>query len=198
VYGRATDLYFNDYDIMLNHHDKNSFDVVVLCNVLHEIDPKTWLKLFGTNGAITSLLKEDGVLLVVEDTQMPIGEKAYHNGFIVLNTSQLKDLFVITPEESIYFNRSDARGDDRLQAHKISKRLLGKITATSRIMALRSVREMAQRAITKIREQKADYKQGKLHAFYVQQFANASLALAELTGEDNAQAIECLPKHIKS
>src|SRR5690606_22969500 len=93
AYGSCEKKYFNDFNNLLSVYDKGSFDVVIMCNVLHEIDPKDWLKLFQNEGVISSLLSENGILLLVEDHQIPIGEKAYQKGFLVLDTPQLKDLF---------------------------------------------------------------------------------------------------------
>lgn len=81
AYGTCEKRYFNDFSNLLSVYDKGSFDVVIMCNVLHEIDPKDWLKLFQNEGTISSLLSENGILLLVEDHQIPIGEKAYQKVF---------------------------------------------------------------------------------------------------------------------
>ena len=56
AYGNSDKRYFNDIDSLLSVYDKGSFDVVIMCNVLHEIDPKDWLKLFQDGGVISNLL----------------------------------------------------------------------------------------------------------------------------------------------
>ena len=161
-------------------YDKDSFDVVIMCNVLHEIDPKDWLKLFQSEGLISSLLSDNGMLLLVEDHQIPIGEKAYQKGFLVLDTPQLKDLFKISEKETD-FTFSDKRGDGRLKAHQIPKRCLVQIDEASRLSAIKSMSTTAREKILEIREDKKNYQNGKLHGFWTQQFANAQLNLAELT-----------------
>ena len=60
VYGSAADRYFNHITDLLGCHDTGSFDVVLMTNVLHEIDPKEWLELFREKGVITSLLGKKG------------------------------------------------------------------------------------------------------------------------------------------
>ncbi len=182
AYGSAKDRYFNDLNTMFSVYDKESFDVVILCNVLHEIDPKDWLTLFQSEGRISSCLKENGKLLLVEDQQIPVGEKAHQKGFIVLDTPQLKELFQIT-EADTDFRFSDYRNDGRLKAHLIPKRLLTKISPHSRVKALESLSRFAKERISNVRKDKVTYKNGKLHGFWTQQFANSQLVISELKGE---------------
>jgi hypothetical protein len=42
--------------------------------------------------------------------------------------------------------------------------------------------DLAKEEILKIRNQEKNYKNGKLHGFWTQQFANAQLNLSELSG----------------
>lgn len=180
VYGDCANRYFNSVDDLLAVYDKESFHVVIMCNVLHEVDPKYWLKLFSNKGTISKLLTSNGVLLIVEDHQIPIGEKAYQKGFLVLDTLQLKDLFKIT-EKDTGFSFSDARNDGRLKAHSIPKDCLIRIDENSRLEAIKSICHTATNKIVEIREKEKNYKNGTIHGFWVQQFANAQLNLDELT-----------------
>lgn len=180
AYGDCNKKYFNDFNALLSEYDKGSFDVVIMCNVLHEIDPKDWLKLFQNEGIISSLLSEKGILLLVEDHQIPIGEKAYQKGFLVLDTPQLKDLFKISEKETD-FKFTDKRGDGRLKAHQIPKRCLIQIDEESRLASIKSMSATAREKILDIREKEKNYQNGKLHGFWTQQFANAQLNIAELT-----------------
>ncbi len=181
AYGNSNKRYYNNFTNLFSDYDKESFDIVIMCNVLHEIDPKDWLTLFQPNGTISKCLKENGVLLLVEDHQIPIGEKAYQKGFLVLDTPQLKDLFKITETDND-FEFSDLRGDGRLKAHKIPRRLLNQIDETSRIEAIKSMSDTARNEILRVRGAEKNYKNGTLHGFWTQQFANAQLNLAELSG----------------
>jgi SAM-dependent methyltransferase len=180
AFGDADKKYFNDLNDLEAAHDKASFDVIIMCNVLHEVDPQYWLNLFRLNGSLSRLLKEDGVLLLVEDHQIPIGEKAYQNGFLVLDTPQIKELFKISSAEQ-GFDIEDHKGNGRLKAHIISKKFLIRIDEGSRIAALKATSDNARRKIIKMRQSEKNYQNGKLHGFWVQQFANAELSLALLT-----------------
>jgi ABC-type cobalamin/Fe3+-siderophores transport system ATPase subunit len=179
VYGSSDKRYFNSIDDILSVYSKKTFQVVIMCNVFHEIDPKDWLELFQEKGTITELLADNGVLLLVEDYQIPIGEKPYQNGFVVLDTVQLKDLFKIT-ESDTSFLCSDARGDGRLKSHIIPSNCLKRIETDSRKAALESLAKSSKEKIKEVRSKEKSYANGRQHGFYVQQLANATLSLSEL------------------
>ena len=181
AYGDHSNRYYNNFTSLFSDYNKESFDIVIMCNVLHEIDPKDWLKMFQSNGTISKCLTENGVLLLVEDHQIPIGEKAYQKGFLVLDTPQLKDLFNIN-EQDQDFKYSDLKGNGRLKAHTIPKRLLTQISAESRVKAIQSMSDTAKDEILRVRGLEKNYQNGKLHGFWTQQFANSQLNLAELSG----------------
>ena len=174
--------YFNDFSELNSHFDHNTFDIVIMCNVLHEIDPSEWLKLFSEQGEIPKLLKDTGILLIVEDQEMQIGEKAYNDGFIVLNTADLKKLFIITENDKDF--GFDVKKEGRLKSHSIKKEYIMRITAESRVKCLEQLHATAKSKINTIRSSKnIDYKAGKKHGFWIQQYANTGLALDKLTNK---------------
>jgi len=73
--------------------------------------------------------------------------------------------------------------DGRLKAHKIPKNCLIRIDENSRIKSLKSLSNYAKEKIIETREKEKNYKNGKLHGFWTQQFANAELSLAELSNK---------------
>jgi hypothetical protein len=153
-----------------------------MCNVFHEIDPVNWGALFGEDGLIRYMLKPDGFLLLVEDTEMRVGEMAHQRGFLVLDTAELKALFLIQ-EADQQFLVDDARGDGRLKAHLIPSAYIARLTHNSVRTAIEHVRHLAVEEIKNLRASTDaySYRSGRKHAFYVQQLANAQLAL-ELIG----------------
>jgi SAM-dependent methyltransferase len=161
------------------HHDK-SFDFVVMCNVLHEIDPKDWISLFGDTSIIRRCLMDSGKLLIVEDYLMPQGEYAHPYGFIVLDTEALKALFVCDLPE-IQSIEAEGKYAGRIRAHLIQKRVLARVTTESRKAALARANATAREQIRKIRSTSVhNFKSGQEHAFWVQQFANSALANNDL------------------
>jgi hypothetical protein len=174
--------HFAKDDDFFTHKDNASLDVVIMCNVLHEIPPNDWLSLFNNNLSVIGRgLKETGYLLIVEDQRIPIGEKAHKFGFLVLDTQHLRTLFAITETDSNngLFQVLDARNDGRLKAHKISKQLLTRITSDTRKNAIVQLQTTAKTQIKQLREEEPNFQNGQLNGFWTQQFANASLWLAE-------------------
>lgn len=150
------------------------FDVVVLCNVLHEIDPTEWIRTFSSEEIILKHLKPDGYVLIVEDQQMPVGERAYKNGFMVFGENQFRKLFNIKSNDNYIVN--DARGDSRLLAHLIPKNKIQTITNGSIYRSIKSLQQDALEKIRSIRNNaKSDFKTGMKLSFWLNQYANASL-----------------------
>ncbi|MDD5530623.1 MAG: AAA family ATPase [bacterium] len=178
IYSDCDKRYFNQLHKIFNQYDKNSFDVVVMCNVLHETEPNEWLSLFSQHCEIDSLLNGNGILLIVEDQEIPIGEKAYQKGYIVLDTSEIKELFQIK-EVDTDFVSLDARGDGRLKCHRIKKEYFLRITEKSIKDALKLLKKTAIDQIKYIRNLDPSYKNGKRHAFWIQQLANSTLVLKD-------------------
>jgi energy-coupling factor transporter ATP-binding protein EcfA2 len=181
IYQEKIRRYFLSKDDFFSNKEKKSIDIVVICNVMHEIIPNDWLTLFDQHSLIYRSLKDTGSVLIVEDQRIPIGEKAHKFGFIVLDTAHLRTLFSIKEEDCNIgaFHVFDHRNDGRLKAHKISKELIRRVNAESRKSAIEEVKETAIEKIKELREAKPDYRNGQLHGFWTQQFANASLWLAE-------------------
>ncbi len=180
--GSKKQRYFCDEKGLLSILDKHSFDIIVMCNVLHEIDPAKWRHIFGENGIFETFLKDNGFFLLVEDTLMPMGENAHSNGFLVLDTPELKELFSIGENEEKFIT-SDARGDGRLKAYCIPASCIRNISPETIRSAIETLRLLAMEEIKKLRtiaDEPKTYQTGRKHAYYVQQFANASLALETL------------------
>lgn len=177
----AQDRYFKSDSEFFERKDDSSVDVVVMCNVLHEIPPKNWLSLFSPESLILRALKDDGYLLLVEDQRIPIGEKAHEHGFLVLDTQHLRTLFNISEDDidQERFLKDDHRKDGRLKAHLIQKPLLKNICADRRSRAINEVRESAIKAIEKLRGDPYTYHVGQLHGFWTQQLANAFMFIRE-------------------
>jgi len=180
LYENPKERYFTNESELRSKHDEYSFDIIIMCDVLHEIDPSDWLGLFGPNGFITKSLKGTGILLLVEDHQLPHGEKAYQNGFVVLDTPEIKKLFRISSEDK-KFSYDDFRGDGRLKAHRIPQPYLKNLTKDTRDEALSELLESAKREIAELRKsEQKNYKTGRLMAFWMHQMCNAELALSKL------------------
>jgi ABC-type cobalamin/Fe3+-siderophores transport system ATPase subunit/SAM-dependent methyltransferase len=175
--------YFGTLSALETDFDASSFDLIVMCNVLHELPPDQWTTLFGASGKLTKLLKPDGGLLLVEDYQIPAGELAHKYGFLLLDEPELKELFcwceadktsgLVLREKSI-----EPRYKDRLIMHWITQSLVAKVTVTSRCNAIKKLHEFASEKISTLKEKKTkSSKDGHLYALAAQTYTNASLWL---------------------
>jgi len=176
AYDSCDDRYYNDIGKLKEKHGENTFDIVVCCNVFHEISPSEWQK---TIDCIHSLLKEQGHLLLLEDNLMPHGERAHEFGFIVLDTLAIRRLFKVesTPEK-IKFNLVN----DRLYANLIPCNILNKIDSETQKNALYHLLENAENKMETIQSQSPQsiYKSGLEYAFWSQQYTNITLALKKM------------------
>lgn len=178
IYGSAENRYFNEPKNLLSKHDEKTLDFIIMCNVFHEIQPSEWLNLFTSVTSPFKLLKEDGYLLIVEDQFLAVGEKAHSQGFLVFDELEFKKLFKITSSDK--YHSTDYRKDGRLKSHHIPKTCLERIDAKSKEDAIEILYQNAKDEIKKLRTIKSpSFKTGKLHGFWAQQLANASLALEE-------------------
>ena len=84
-----TNPYFNNINDLINKIN-NEADYVLLINVLHEIPPIEWKKLFES---ISKLLKDSGKLIIVEREELTIGESPYDEGFLMITKSGSEKLF---------------------------------------------------------------------------------------------------------
>lgn len=154
------------------------FDVVSMCNVLHEISPTDWL---GEFRFIASILEANGELLIVEDLQLPHGEHAHSEGFIIGSREAFRRMFKIEPSEStklIEVRPLNPKLSHRLLCIRISASVLNRATSETLRDALSYLRASAQQRIKEIRDQKLNsYSAGLEHALHLHQFANSSLAL---------------------
>jgi ABC-type multidrug transport system ATPase subunit len=183
VYGSDERKYYNKLNLLIEEHYEYSFDLVILSNVFHEIPPSKWLNVISGDGyGISSILKESGTLLIIEDQRLSHGENAHEYGFLLFDTTEFRKLFCIVPEDEekdLYSVRVSNNG--RLKAHYFKKSLISRITIASKEQSLKSLRSKALEEIKNIRaDQNRDFKSGRLHAFWMNQYANAQLALDDL------------------
>jgi ABC-type cobalamin/Fe3+-siderophores transport system ATPase subunit/SAM-dependent methyltransferase len=168
--------WFKDRQKLAEYHSSQTFDRIMLCNVFHEIDPTKWLSLFNETSIINQNLKESGELLIIEDYLMPQGEYAHQFGFIVLDTESLQKLFVASDGKDKIRIKSER--DGRIKGHFMPKPLLANVTAITIKQALQLAQQNAKEKIEEIRTLKEhDFKSGRAHGFWIQQYVNTTLAL---------------------
>lgn len=173
VYGNSDNRYFNEKNKMVGIINPKSFDIVVMCNVLHEISPKKWKSTFEKGSLIDEMLSKDGYLLIVEDTIIPNGEFPNPDGFFVLGRTEIGKLFEIPPEApnfiTNYYDNSE-----RLCANLIAKKYLSNISDTSIDNTLDTLNKKCIEKIEKLKG-KTDFASGKMLGFWSIQLANIML-----------------------
>jgi hypothetical protein len=177
VYGPGSwdDRLFADRNALAAKREPRSFDAVVMCNVLHEVDPGDWLGLFARTGLLPWALKPTGHLVVIEDYLIPKGESAHSHGFIVLDTAALQALFGGVAVRGI---SATGRYAGRIKAHVIPASALPTVSEETRRAALGLAQANARDRIRDLRGRPDhSYRSGREHAYWVQQFANTTLAL---------------------
>jgi hypothetical protein len=177
VYPDIEKRWFCERSTLTESYSSNSFDRILLCNVLHEVDPRKWSGLFNNTSIINQNLSDSGKLLIIEDYLMPKGEYAHPFGFIVLDTEPLRALFSSNEEIEV---KTEQNG--RIRGHFIPKKLLANVTQHTITKALQLAQRIAKEKIEQLRNpdnNDRDFKSGREHGFWVQQYANTTLALEE-------------------
>lgn len=164
------------------------YDIVILMNVLHEIDPTEWTKTFNI---IYNILAQQGILIFLEVLSLTNGEQPYgQSGYLLLQDKQVKELF---PNSQIKHLDSILTSTEKTNCWVIPKQDLNNITYEQVVFAINSLKESCESQLEfldkqriSIAQQKEDNKQNnnytiRKYAFLSQQFINALLANKRLT-----------------
>ncbi len=179
VYGKENRPRLLTAEDQLETLDQGSVDIVVMCNVLHEIPPRKWTSLFGKDGAISRMLAEDGHVLILEDMEMPHGELAHEFGFLLLDNPHLHKLFACHGGDTVTI-KSVTAYQGRLSGHAIPAKLCGRTTHVNVLDALQLLQKTARQKIANLRKGEPSARNGRLHALWTQLLANADLGLQDM------------------
>lgn len=150
---------------------KNNFDCVVLCNVLHEINPKEWS---NTLNSIRKLLKDDGYLLIIEDRYLPKGETAHEFGYLVLGSEETNIL--LGSPTSIQLKLEDIEYTERIMFNVYSKDEINPTNITV-VDAIKKLNENSFNNIKLLKKKDKDIHQGRRYANETQLYINSQLTL---------------------
>lgn len=169
-YGSTDVNYFNDINALINKI-QGTAKYVLLVNVLHEIPPAEWPEMFS---AIKQLLMDTGKLIIVEREELTIGEAPYDNGFLMLTYNGALELFgngnftVERHNTKSYIVRYIIEKQGLLIDEEKTKLCVDQIKNDS----LKKIKELK---LTKSNSDIQRYKSGIQLAFYLQQYANATI-----------------------
>ncbi len=185
AYGRSSNSrYFTSMAQLQSALNERSFDVVVMCNTLHEIPPEEWLQYFGPGGKISLLLRDSGYLLVVEDQFFPVGERAHSYGYLVLDSPELRLLTATENEDGAFrsFDSENGKYLGRLRAHLVPAAAVGRVTGNTRLRALERLKARSLDCASELAGEQFNARLARRYAFWCHQHVNASLALHSLYG----------------
>lgn len=169
-YGYDEDNYYNDIEKLKSDLNQKA-DYILMINVLHEIEPNNWVEIFNN---ISSLLKEEGHLLIIERDELTIGESPYNNGFLVLTKDGATKLFKNNFTQIVHKNRK------HIIKYDIPKNGLDSITKDDVIQCIEAIKHNAIVKIKHLKEKgciENNFKKGISLAFWLNQYANATLVL---------------------
>jgi SAM-dependent methyltransferase len=178
AYQSAEGRWFSTSDDLFSNHAPGTFDVVVMCNVLHEISPDLWPGVFKV---VSGALSDKGSLLVVEDYRVPVGELPNVDGFFLLDRIHLQRLFGLSEQSELREIVTVETCEGRLRAHAISKDATTRVSSTSKKDAIESLRDTCVSKLKELRQNPdLSFKGGHMHALWAQQFANCCLYLEKI------------------
>ena len=153
--------------------EKETFDIIFLFNVLHEIDILHWEEQINI---LLAMLKGDGCLVSCERRVLTKGEEPYgSSGYLVYSAKELKKLF-----NSSNVQEFESQDNDLLNTTIITKdQNLRDVTNASIIESLEELKKNTKEKIDSCLR-KDEKLSARNYAFYCQQYFNADHAITLL------------------
>lgn len=176
------------YTAKENVENPSKYDVVILMNVLHEIEPEEWCDVFNT---IHYFLNENGILIFLEVLSLTNGEQPYGQaGFLLLRDKQVKKLFPNTHSEKLPNNCAAEKSNcwvipaselDRVQNQDVNEAIHG-LEVECEALLKEIDEERVAMAHSEFEQVPMDARKQKArqYAFLAQQFINAHIAYQRL------------------
>jgi energy-coupling factor transporter ATP-binding protein EcfA2 len=152
----------------------DSFDCVVLCNVLHEINPKEWIT---TLSSIKNILNDNGFLIIIEDRFLPKGETAHEFGYLIFTEEEMKIL--LNTNNSINLKLEETEFRERIIFNVFKKSEINP-TKESVIESVKTLNYNSFNNLKLLKKANKDLNQGRRYANETQLFINSQLALESL------------------
>jgi len=156
----------------------NGVDLVVLCNVLHEIPTSEWQ---STLADCRKVLSVDGSLVVIEDQYPSVGELPHDRGFVLLDYSEMAQMFGGKDSVVDLSVTIDPRHRERITVFELYAVSLSHFSIPQMNSALGIVRDRARRELKRLRGEAGEQRQraGRLHALHAMLWMSAKFALGD-------------------
>ncbi len=158
---------------------ENTFNFVVLCNVLHEIPIMNWVSIFNK---IIKSINETGFLMIIEDKLLPKGERIGEVGYLVLDIEEIQTLFNLKETPISFVQKDNA---DRILGVAIPKKVLTPLKKNNLIKCMEHLENSTLKKIEELRKIEKDNinntRYGRISGFYSQLHINSKLAQKILT-----------------
>lgn len=170
---------YTDYSFL----PEGSFDFILLCGVLHEIDVMQWGSVLNQ---LKRSLKDDGYMIIIEDKKLPKGEKIGGAGFLIMDNDSLKELFSLK-SNPISIKLDDTPYENRILCATISKNSMQEVDDNSLLRSMKTLRHNVYEKIMKLREEKRgnNIANGREAAFLSQLYINSQVAIDLLSQRNN-------------
>jgi len=166
-----------------NELPQNTFDFILLCNVLHEIPIDEWEQNLNK---VISALKPFGHLIVIEAKVLTKGEKIGKIGYLLLDLEELQQLFKLS---SLPSSVKVEGGKNSITCAVINKSQLSPITRDDILNTLIALEKNTFKKIESMRGTEYDVKElyglGRKSAFLSQQHINAKFAQQHVLNKIN-------------
>ena len=156
----------------------DTFDCVLLCNVLHEINPKEWIDVLLN---IRKILKRDGYLLIIEDKFLPKGENAHEFGYLILGTEETKKL--LKTDEVLELKSNDKELENRILFNAFKKENINPDNKS----VIDAISILNKNSYTRLKDLRGkadkDISVGRKYANETQLFINSQMALEKINNK---------------
>ena len=168
--------YFNDFKVLQNKFLK-AFDYILLINVLHEIPPYEWKKLFGE---IMSLLKVSGKVILIEREELTIGEAPYQQKFLMVTSNAVTKMFGSEHVKEERYPKKEYLVKYTIDYHGLDMKTIEDMDLILEIIlqdALEKIKQIKNLPISDNRKDR--FLQGIKLSFWLHEYANATILLQE-------------------
>lgn len=172
VISKGASICIND----LKDIEEHKYDIIIVVNVLHEIHIEFWEQ---TLNKLKKALNPEGILAIIEDIELPIGELPNELGFLLLGKEELQ---ILLGNKIKFINPTIEKYKDRIICGLISGKDINKIDKEKLGSTLEKLKSNSLLQIMQYREEdKKNLSLGRMYALKANLYVNSQLSIDFLT-----------------